>query len=68
MRELWKVLKTMAIFILSLILGFGFWYLIGYFISNTENILQWNAFGKIVYLLISMSSAGGIFETFTDNS
>jgi hypothetical protein len=39
--------------ILAFVISFGFYYLIGWFISNEQNLFFWTIFGKIVYLILS---------------
>jgi hypothetical protein len=39
--------------ILAFVISFGFYYLIGWFISNEQNLFFWTTFGKIVYLILS---------------
>jgi len=52
METLTKILK----FVASVIIGVGSWYLIGWFLSNQPNPLQWTIFGKIVFLVLVVNS------------
>lgn len=49
MKELLKIL-------ISFILSFGFWYLIGAFLANSWDIMEWSIVGKIFYLIFSLSA------------
>jgi hypothetical protein len=47
------ILKKITELILTFLISFGFYYLIGWFISNEPNLFIWSIFGKIVYLILS---------------
>jgi|694.fasta_scaffold141443_5 hypothetical protein len=46
-------LKKIIELIFAFLISFGFYYLIGWFISNEHNLFIWSIFGKIVYLILS---------------
>lgn len=39
--------------ILAFVIAFGFYYLVGWFISNEPNLFYWTFWGKIAYLVLS---------------
>jgi hypothetical protein len=53
-------IKIIFILIISVILGFGFWYLIGWFLSNEPNLFLWPWYSKVLYLMFGSSTAGAI--------
>lgn len=53
--------------IVSLILGFSIWYLLGWFVSNEYNMFLWPAYGKLIYIFLSCAAANGIAEVLDDN-
>ena len=57
--------KTLAA-ILSTTLGFGFWYMVGWFITNEQNPFSWAWYGKIVYLVFAFTSATHTMDKLTD--
>jgi hypothetical protein len=54
-----KVLLTL---LLSLILAFGIWYIIFWFLLNESNMFIWSIFSKIIYIILSVIAASGIVE------
>jgi len=56
------LLKTVLVFLLSMVIGFGFWYLIGWFISSESDLLLWPWYGKLFYLLFSYQSTNGAVD------
>lgn len=56
------MIKLLFILILSFIFGFGFWYLIFWFITTEPNLFLWHWVTKILYLILSMTSTNGIYE------
>jgi len=40
-------------FIIAFILSFGFWFLLGWFISSEIYLFAWPSYGKIFYLFFS---------------
>ena len=57
--EKFKVLLTL---LLSLILAFGIWYIMFWFLLNESNMFMWPTFSKVIYLILSFLSASGIAE------
>jgi hypothetical protein len=47
------VLKKSTQLILAFAMAFGFYYLVGWFISNEPNLFVWTTLGKVAYLLLS---------------
>jgi hypothetical protein len=56
------LLKTVFVYLLSMVIGFGFWYLIGWFISSESDLLLWPGYGKLFYLLFSYQSTNGVVD------
>jgi len=54
--------KVLGVLLLSLILGFGIWYIIFLFLLNESNMFMWPLFSKVIYILLSFASASGIAE------
>jgi hypothetical protein len=57
-----EILKVISLFLLGILFGFGFWYLIFWFVSNQPNMFEWHWVTKIVYLFFSFSSTSGIIN------
>ena len=57
-----ETVKFILILILSFILGFGFWYLVFWFISNESNLFLWHPIGKIVYLFFCDATSTNIIN------
>lgn len=52
----------------ALLIGFGFWYLIFWFLTTEPNLFLWHMVTKIVYLFISIAAAQSIINNIlTDN-
>ena len=54
--------KVLGVLLLSLILGFGIWYIIFLFLLNESNMFMWPLFSKVIYIILSFVSASGIAE------
>ena len=54
--------KTILVLILSLIMGFGMWYLIFWFITSESNLFVWGPWTKGFYLFFGIASSGQILE------
>lgn len=50
------------LFAFGFLMGFGFWYLIFWFISNEPNLFAWHWVTKVCYLLFSFSATTGIIN------
>jgi hypothetical protein len=59
------LVKFLTIFyiILCIIIGYGEWYLIMWFITKQSNPLEWSLFTKIMYLLFAMTWVESIRNT-----
>jgi hypothetical protein len=57
-----EAIKIILLFIIGLVFGFGFWYLIFWFVSNEPNLFMWHWVTKILYLLFSFSATTGIIN------
>ncbi len=55
-------INTISLFNLGFVFGFGFWYLIFWFVSNEPNMFVWHWVTKIVYLFFGFSSTTGIIN------
>jgi hypothetical protein len=60
-----SLIKTIFIFLISFILGFGFWYLVLWFLTNEQNLFHWGMWTKGFYLIFSITSTSGALEEFT---
>jgi hypothetical protein len=54
--------------LISFIFGFGFWYMIFWFLTNEPNLFLWHFVTKLSYILLSFLAIGGILTNLTDNS
>lgn len=54
-----ETIKVIFLFLLGFIFGFGFWYLIFWFVSNQPNLFEWHWVTKILYLMFAFSSTTG---------
>ena len=61
------MLKTIFAILISFIFGFGFWYMIFWFLTNEPNLFLWPLATKIFYIVVSFLAFGGILTTLTDN-
>jgi len=57
--------KTTFFFFLSMLLGFGMWYCIGWFLSNQENLMLWPWYGKLAFLAFGFSTFSSLIDAFT---
>jgi hypothetical protein len=60
-----ETIKAILLLVLSLIFGFGFWYLIFWFLTSEMNLFIWPWWVKGLYLIFSFAATGGTFELFT---
>lgn len=56
------LIKTILFFILSLTIGFGFWYLVFWFVSAESNLFVWGPWTKAFYLFFAITSSGQFLE------
>jgi hypothetical protein len=59
-----ELVKVIFLSLLGFLFGFGFWYLIFWFVSNEPNMFVWHWVTKIVYLFFGFSSTSGIINGF----
>jgi hypothetical protein len=57
-----RIIKTILLFALGAVVGFVFWYLIFWFVSNDSDPFKWHWITKIAYLLLSFAAASGIIQ------
>jgi hypothetical protein len=57
-----EIIKVLFLFLIGFLFGFGFWYLIFWFVSNEPNMFEWHWATKIVYLIFSFASTSGTIE------
>ena len=43
-------IKTLLRLFTSILIGYGLWYIIFYFLTSNVNLLEWNIATKLVYL------------------
>jgi hypothetical protein len=56
------MLKVILSALTAILFGFGFWYLIFWFVTTEPNLFLWHWGTKTVYLLFAFASASGISE------
>jgi len=49
------ILKNMLIILFSLIMGFGVWFLIIWFVTLDFNLFEWGLVTKLIYLILGYS-------------
>ncbi len=54
--------KVIFLFLLGFIFGFGFWYLIFWFVTTEPNLFVWHWVTKIVYLFFAFASTSGVIN------
>ena len=57
-----ETIKLISKLLLSLILGFGIWYLIFWFVSAESNLFVWGPWTKAFYLFFGFTSTGKFLE------
>lgn len=60
-----ETIKMILLLIVSLIVGFGVWYLIFWFVSSEPNLFVWGWWIKILYLFFGFTSSGKFLEETT---
>jgi len=63
-----ETIKVIFLFILGFIFGFGFWYLIFWFLTNQPSLFEWHWFTKILYLMFAFSSTTGTINALIKDS
>lgn len=56
------MIKIILAFIFSLLLGFGSWYLIFWFLTNQSDMFLWYWPVKIIYLLLSYTTTAEVLD------
>ena len=54
--------RTILKMIVAMAFGFGFWYIIFFFLTMLPSPLDWHWVTKSVYLFLSVIAAEGIFK------
>lgn len=57
-----NIIKTILVFLVSTVLGFGCWYLVFWFITNETNAFLWNWAAKVIYLLLGYAASLNIIQ------
>ena len=57
-----EVLKIIFLFLIGFIFGFGFWYLIFWFVGGQPNLFEWHWVTKTLYLVLSFGATSGILN------
>jgi hypothetical protein len=60
--------RNILIVILCLVFGFGFWYLIFWFLTSDPKMISWHWATKIVYLFLSFASTQGSIDALIKNN
>ena len=61
-----EAIKIISKFIIGLVFGFGFWFLIFWFVTNERNAFEWHWITKIVYLIFGFASAQGTIKALVE--
>ncbi len=61
-----EVLKVILIFLLSVLISFGFWYLIFWFLTGESDLFGWFWGVKLLYLVFGFTSLSSILEFLMD--
>jgi hypothetical protein len=61
-----NLLKVILIFITGILISFGFWYLIFWFITGESNLFVWYWLVKSLYLIFGFTSLSKVLEMLTD--
>ena len=52
-------IKVIALFLIGFIFGFGFWYLIFWFVTTEPNLFVWHWATKMIYLFFAFATTTG---------
>jgi len=63
-----ELIKFILITIFSIIVGFGLWYLIFWFITVEPNLFLWHWATKVIFLILSVGSSSNIVDGYLKNS
>ncbi len=62
-----EAIKTILLFLVGFIFGFGFWYLIFWFVTTEPNLFVWHWVTKVMYLFFAFASATGSVNALLNN-
>jgi hypothetical protein len=57
-----EVIKVISILLFGILLSFGGWYLIFWFLTGESDLFVWFWWVKLLYLIFSFSSLSSLFE------
>jgi hypothetical protein len=57
-----EVIKVILILLFGILLSFGGWYLIFWFLTGESDLFVWFWWVKLLYLIFSFSSLSSLFE------
>lgn len=57
-----EAFKVIFLALVGIVFGFGFWYLIFWFITTEPNLFLWHWVTKTVYLLFAFAATSGITD------
>lgn len=61
-----NLLKVILIFVTGILISFGFWYLIFWFITGEANLFFWYWLVKLLYLIFGFTSLSKVLEMLSD--
>jgi len=65
MNKFEELYYKMLIAIAATAFGFGFWYTVGWFLTNEMNPFLWDWYGKIVYLVFAFTTSTHTMDKLT---
>jgi hypothetical protein len=67
MRNFITTILAFLIILLSMALSFGFWFLIFWFFTGSNDSLNWSPFNKIIYIILSLLMLGQLLGIHNKN-
>lgn len=64
LRGAWYTAKLVGVLMLSLAIGFGLTYLVGWFLFGEANIMEWGWFGRVLFIVFGLSWTGRALSLF----
>jgi hypothetical protein len=61
-----EVIKVISILLFGILISFGGWYLIFWFLTGESDLFVWFWWVKLLYLIFSFSSLSSLFEFLMD--
>lgn len=58
-----ELIKALLIFLLGFMIGFGFWYLVIWFLTTESNLFTWHWGVKIIYIFLSFSATSASIKS-----